>query len=83
MYRQYYHSSSTMANQFSCCMHRLKQSRLGQHSPRPQPGTLATALGRDDLVDVSHRPVLSARSDWQLMYRNIRTFVAANIYIYI
>ena len=40
MYRQYYHSSSTMANQFSCCMHRLKRLRTSPHSPGPQPGTL-------------------------------------------
>ena len=36
-------------------MHRLKRSRASPHSPGSQPGTLTTASGADDAVDVSHR----------------------------
>jgi len=34
---------------------RKKRSRTSPHSPGPQSGTLTTASGRDDEVDVSHR----------------------------
>ena len=44
--------NSSTAHQFSCCVHRLKPSRTSPHSPGPQPGTLGTASGADDTVDV-------------------------------
>ena len=44
--------NSSTAHQLSCCVHRLKRSRACPHSPGPQPGTLCTASGADDSVDV-------------------------------
>ena len=55
---------SSTAHQFSCCIHRLKRSRTSPHSPGPQPGTLTTASGADDAVDVSHRQQLSTSSSY-------------------
>ena len=55
---------SSTAHQFSCCIHRLKRSRTSPHSPGPQPGTLTTASGVDDEVDVSHRQELSTGSSY-------------------
>ena len=44
--------NSSTAHQFSCCVHRLKRPRTSPNSPGPQPGTLGTASGADDAVDV-------------------------------
>ena len=60
--------NSSPAHQFSYCIHRLKRSRTSSYSPGPQPGTVTTASGKDDAVDVSHR------QEKQL---------STNIYIYI
>ena len=41
--------------------------RTSPYSPDPQPGSLTTASGRDDAVDVSHRQELPTRSGCQLL----------------
>ena len=44
---------SSKAHQFSCCVHRLmKRSRTSPYSPGLQPGTLGTASGGGDAVEV-------------------------------
>ena len=59
-----YYSSSTgitstrlgAKHQQRCCIYRpKKRSRTSPLSPDPWPGTLTTASGREDAVDVSHR----------------------------
>ena len=57
-------NNSSTAHQFSCCMHRLKRSRTSPHSLDRQPGTLTTASGTNDAVDVSHRQELSTSSSY-------------------
>ena len=44
--------NSSTAHQFSCFVYRLKRSRTSPHSSGPQPGTLGTASGGGDAVDV-------------------------------
>ena len=56
-----WHTSSA---RFSCCMHRLKRSRVSPPSPGSQPGTLTTASGAGDAVDVSHRQELWTSSPY-------------------
>ena len=66
-------SNSPTAHQLRCCMHRLKRSRKGQHSPGPhRKSHCSIGAGRCRRCE-PYRPELSTMSSWQLVQRYTRT----------